>query len=45
MAPSPGIMLPNFGEISSSKYKDIAFTRFSESYPAVALAFDCLTPK
>jgi len=37
MSPGPG--WPDFGEISSNSYKDIAFTWFSESLPDVTLTF------
>jgi len=36
-------MWPDFGEISSNNYKDIAFTLFSGSSPALTL--DLLNPK
>ena len=33
-------MGPNFGEISSNSYKDIVFTEFFGSLPAVTFTFD-----
>ena len=35
----------NCGEITSNSYKDIVFTRFFRSLPAVTMTFDLLIPK